>query len=249
MATPATTARAARTAPARRGPARRTPAPTRRRRQQTPVGGFVPVAVGRTAGAVAGIADSRLVVWLTRGRIWIGVLGSLLVGIVALNVVALSFTSASSDAGRRADRLELQNSTLRGKLATILSSEEVQRTAEALGLVVPGPGAVNYLRASGGDAAEAAKRLRDGELGDGGYSVPATAATDPAATAVPVTEPTATATDPALTDPATVPAPAETTATAPSATTEPAATATPAAGSIAPAPPAPAVSGGGIGAP
>ena len=39
---------------------------------------------------------------------------ALLVGIVALNVIALSFSASSSDAARQADELERQNSALRG---------------------------------------------------------------------------------------------------------------------------------------
>src|SRR5687767_11636042 len=94
-------------APARSSPARRAPAPgrrprarlapRRRRSGQTPIAGFVPVAVGRTAGAVGGLADSGLVVRLTRSRLWIGLLGALLVGIVALNVMALSFNASQSN--------------------------------------------------------------------------------------------------------------------------------------------------------
>lgn len=239
----------ARSAPARRAPARRSPAPARRRRQQTPVGGFVPVAVGRTAGAVGGIADSGLFVWLTRGRIWIGALGTLLVGIVALNVMALSFSSASSDAGNKADQLELANSTLRARLATSLSSEEVQRTAARLGLIVPEPGAITYLRGSSDDAAEAARRLRNGDLTTAGYGTPVsntgeTTATEPTTaetvtdTTVPVTE-TAVA-DPAATDSATTTDPAAAATDAAPETTAPPATDTAAVTSV---------SGGGVGAP
>src|SRR5205085_371728 len=83
---------------------RRAPATTaKRRRGNTPITGFVPVAAA--AGAVGGIADSGLFVWLTRGRLWIGLLGTLLVGIVGLNVVALSFSASSSNAGQAADSL------------------------------------------------------------------------------------------------------------------------------------------------
>jgi len=59
-----------------RKPARRK-APVRR-----PGGQLIPLAVG-TASAVRGLPDSSLIVRLTRGRAWIGVLGVLLAGIVA----------------------------------------------------------------------------------------------------------------------------------------------------------------------
>ena len=87
---------------------------------------FAPaLAVGRTAVAVGGIADSGLVFRLTRGRLWIGLLATLLVGIVGLNVMALSFSASSSNAARQADDLELQNSALKAQMATLLSTDEV----------------------------------------------------------------------------------------------------------------------------
>lgn len=173
----AATATARSTATARRVAARRQAAgraaSPNRRRGQTPVVGFVPVAVGRTAGAVGGLADSGLVVRLTRSRLWIGLLGGLLVGIVALNVMALSFSASSSNAASQADELERLNSALRGDIATRLSNAEIQAEASKLGLIVPEPGAVSYVRASPGDAAEAARRLRAGELSGYGYVAPA----------------------------------------------------------------------------
>jgi hypothetical protein len=188
-----------RAAPARRTTARR---PARTSRLAVPIPRrLVPLAVGRTAGAVGGLADSGLVMRLTRGRLWIGALAVLLVGIVALNVVALSFTASSSDTARKAEDLSRQGSALRAQLAKELSSERVQRVAASLGLIVPEPGSIRYLRPSDGDAAEAARRLRSGELV---AVAPAPVATDQgvAEAAVPVT-------------------PAEPEAAAPGAPTEP----------------------------
>jgi hypothetical protein len=215
----AATATARSTAPARRVPTRRAPArkatarkpatgraparPAKRRRsQQTPFTGFVPVAVGRTAGAVGGLADSPVVVRLTRGRWWIGLLGALLVGIVALNVMALSFSASSSNAGRQADELKRQNSALRAQIATRLSNDEIQAAATGLGLFLPEAGQVSYVRPSPDDAAEAARRLRAGELGFSDYApvqVTPVAPTEAVPTeavpteAPPVTDPAATA--------------------------------------------------------
>jgi hypothetical protein len=165
---------ATRTAPARRTTARH---PARTSRRATPIPRrLVPLAVGHTAGAVRGLADSGLVMRLTRGRLWIGALAVLLVGIVALNVVALSFTASSSDTARKAENLSRQGSALRAQLAKELSSERVQGVAAGLGLIVPEPGSIRYLRPSDGDAAEAARRLRSGELAT---LAPAPVATDP----------------------------------------------------------------------
>ena len=91
---PALAAAPARKAPARKAPARK-PAPARRRAPtRRPGGQLIPLAVG-TATAVRHLPDSSLMVRMTRGRAWIGVLGVLLVGIVALNVVTLSLAATA----------------------------------------------------------------------------------------------------------------------------------------------------------
>lgn len=176
-----------------------------RRRQTTPIAGFVPVAVGATAGAIGGLADSGLVVRLTRGRLWIVALGALLVGIVALNVVALSFNASSSKVAQQTDELKRANSALRARIATEASNQEVLAAADKLGLLYPAPDAVRQLRPSPDDAAEAARRLSRGEL---------TLGTETAATPT-TTDPTAAAIDPATGLPLT------TTPTDPTATTTP----------------------------
>jgi hypothetical protein len=258
----AATAAAARTqaAPARRAPARRSPAPSRRARTSRTAsattlrraragsvpltGRFVPVAVGRTAVAVGGLADSGIVVRLTRGRIWIGVLATLLVGIVALNVVALSFSASSSTAARQADDLEQVISERRGQLATMLSRSELEAVANKQGLGFPVPDAISYRKPSADDAATAAKRLRDGEISNAGSVAPAGVTT--------VDETTVAATDPALTDPAATAPAVDTAAVAPATETAPAATTPdPATAAVDPATVAPATAApaGGVAAP
>lgn len=149
---------------ARAAQPRRAPQRPRRRSQVTPVGGFVPLAVGRTAGAVGGIADSGLVVRLTRGRLWIGVLGVLLVGIVALNVWALSLNAASSKVAGQTDGLKRANSALQARIAGELSNERILAAAGRLGLAYPGTEAITYLRPNADSARIAARRLSRGEL-------------------------------------------------------------------------------------
>jgi hypothetical protein len=160
---------------------------------------LLPIAVGRTAGAVSGLAESGLVHRLTRGRLWIGVLTGLLVGIVALNVLALSFNASSSKANRQTDVLNRQISTLRAQVAASgVSNEHVQAQASQLGMVVPEPGSIGYLEASSRDAASAAQRIESGEVTAGAPAAPdpalttdtTTTTTDPALTAAPVTAPT-----------------------------------------------------------
>jgi hypothetical protein len=156
---------------------------------------LVPIAVGRTAGAVSGLAESGLVHRLTRGRLWIGVLMTLLVGIVAMNVLALSLNASSSKATRQTDVLNRQISTLRAQIAAAgISNEHVQSQANRLGMIAPPPGSIGYVNASREDAATAAKRLQSGQVTAG------TPATDSSAVTAPTTTTTTTTTtDPGLT--------------------------------------------------
>lgn len=172
-------ATASRAAPARKPTPRRTtaaPAPARttrptskarptRRSQITPIPGrLVAVGVGRTAGAVGGLADSGLIFRLTRGRLWIGVLATLLVGIVALNVTALGFNASSSKVARAADELRRANLALHARIAGELSIPEVQAAAAELGLARPSTDAIRYVHPDPDQAAVAARRLASGEL-------------------------------------------------------------------------------------
>jgi hypothetical protein len=177
------------------------------------------VPVAAAAGAVGGLADSGLFVWLTRGRLWIGLLGTLLVGIVGLNVMALSFSASSSNAGQAADALKRENSALRAQIAGKLSNSEIQAVAAKLGLTMPPAGSFGYLRSSADDPKTAAQRLRDGELTIASATAPgvpvetATVTTAPVDTATVTTDP-ATATDPTV-------AATETTVAPPAGTTAP----------------------------
>jgi hypothetical protein len=157
----------------RRGAPRRAARATRRGRTTpqprgaTPAAGaaqLIPVAVGRTAVAVGDIADSGLMVRMTRGRLWIAVLAALLAGIVALNVLSLSFSSSAGQVAERSRSLEQENSVLRARLAKQLSGKRVEAIAASLGLRVPEPRDIVYLGADGGDADSAARRLKSGEL-------------------------------------------------------------------------------------
>ena len=219
--------RAAGTAPVRaaRPAPRRAPRPAPR-----PVPRLVPVAVGRTALAVGGLADSGLVLRLTRSRIWIGLLGTLLVGIVALNVFALSLNASSSKTGAIADELRSENSALTTEIADRLSNERVRLAAAQLGLIVPEPGAILYLETGPGDAAAAAARLRRGVITIGSTYGPPVAPVLPELAPPPAAE-TPVTTEQVAAD-ATVPADA-TTAADPAVATSSAA---PAAGGITAAP-------------
>ena len=144
-------------APGRKAPARKTPAP-RRAPARHPGGQLIPIAVG-TATAVRHLPDSSLVVRLTRGRAWIGVLGVLLVGIVALNVLTLSIAASAGHIDQNIQALDQENSALRSRDAQRSGSTRVRHDAGALGLLVPTTDQVGYVQAGPRDVAVAVQRL------------------------------------------------------------------------------------------
>jgi hypothetical protein len=145
------------TAPARRAPAR---APQRARPKTKRANGqLIPLAAARTAGAVRQLPDSGLVVRMTRGRAWIAVLGVLLVGIVALNVVTLSFAASSGSIDEEITSLEQENSVLGGREAQKYGPDRVRQEAAQLGLAMSTLEEPKVLKPSPDDIAVAAQRL------------------------------------------------------------------------------------------
>lgn len=212
---PATRSNTRRAAAPARKPARRAPASAprtnHRSRARVAAGGNVAML---PVNAVSGIADSGFVVGMSRGRAWIVVLGVLLGGIVALNVVGLSLSASSGSVSAKIDELQQANSVARARIANRLSNERITEAATALGLAVPAPDAVHYLDAGSSDAEKAAQRLADGLIANAPPAIEPTEA-DLAAEAAAAT----TTTDPAIVDPATVPVDPAATAVDPAATT------------------------------
>jgi len=135
-----------------RKPARRK-APVRR-----PGGQLIPLAVG-TASAVRGLPDSSLIVRLTRGRAWIGVLGVLLAGIVALNVITLSLAAGAGHIDQNIQALDEENSLLRSRDAQRSGAGRIRHAAAALGLSAAPVDQIGAIQASPGDVEVAARRL------------------------------------------------------------------------------------------
>jgi cell division protein FtsL len=139
-------ARAA-TAPARRAPApaRRAPAPARR----APAPARRPPArrvSGRSRPAPAALPrGARVLDKLLTGRIWIGLVGVLLAGIVFFNVDLLQMNREITRMADQAAEIKRQNDRLRHDYARLASSERIQEAAATLGLVYPAAGEVRYL--------------------------------------------------------------------------------------------------------
>ena len=141
------------TAPARRAPGRhaapRHAAPARR------VSGHAIPA--RTVALPRG---ARVLDTLLTGRIWIGLIGVLLAGIVFFNVDLLQMNREITQMADKATQIKRENDRLRHDYARLASSERIQEAAAALGLVYPAAGEVRYLDSKPKlDAHNASKRI------------------------------------------------------------------------------------------
>ena len=227
--------------PARRAPARhagrtRTTAQrsgaAQRRMSGPAAGGSVALPVRVLNAPFTRAARARtgsLLDALLSGRGWIALVFVLLAGIVFFNVDLLQM---NRDIARDADKisaLKRENARLLLEEARLASSERIQESAAQLGLVLPAPGEVRYLKARPTlDAGRAVKRITAPNLTYVAPEpvapepvVPDPAVTDPAAPAPTATDPTAT--DPVAADPAATTAPVDPAATtAPTTTTAPA---------------------------
>lgn len=209
---------------------RRAPAPRPRavprpaRRPDLPLG-------ARALAWLRALPDHRLLHRLIGGRIWIVLIGTLLVGIVTMQLALLRLNAGIGTAVERTATLQQRNAELRLSISRLSDSERIVALGSQMGLVTPPQGSPRFLSAGPGDAGKALTTMR--VPSDAPATVPTVtdatvtdAATTGAATAAPAaTDPTTTtttATTTATTDPA-----ATTTTPAPAATVQPAAAQTP----------------------
>jgi hypothetical protein len=189
------------------------------------------------------------------GRAWIVVLGSMLLGLVFLQVSLLQLnTQISTDIGRAA-QLERGNAEARSSISHLTAGRRVQDVARTLGMILPGAGAMCYLSAShahpcdgGGQSGSTAQAADSGVVRatppPGSVAAATQPATQPAATAPaqPVTTPqqqapaqqTATQAAPVQQAPATQQAPVTTATQAPTPAAAPVTTPVTAGGQAAP---------------
>jgi hypothetical protein len=139
-------------------PSRHKAAPRRRARVLPYAAG----TAGRAAVAVTQLPESGLIHRLTRGRAWIGLLGVLLVGIVALNVVTLSFAASSGKVEAVNAELSKENSMLQSRASTVSGQGRMRHEAAKLDLALPtgADAQPQLITARPSDVAEAAGRLK-----------------------------------------------------------------------------------------
>jgi hypothetical protein len=135
------------------------PLPRRRARAAPALGPFGARAVA--AGRM--LRDSQAVDRLVRGRVWIGILGILLIGLVGLNVSLLKLNAAAGHNAERAKVLRIQNAKLRGKVSRLASGDRLRAAAADMGLVMPEPKKIHYLNARPDrDPGRAVRNIRAG---------------------------------------------------------------------------------------
>lgn len=235
MTPPAATAAARRAVAAPARPQRRVSGPVRR-----PVA--VPRPARRAAGATLGaralaglrtLPDHRLLDRLIGGRIWIVLLGGLLVGIVTLQLTLLRLNAGMGRALERTSQLEQRNAALRLSISRLSDTDRIVGAATQMGYVMPPQGSPRFLASSTGDAGRALTTMRVPDPNAAAVAAAELAAsTEAAATVDPATtiagDPLPATTDPAATaaDPATTTAAPVTAAAPPAEPTSAAGTAT-----------------------
>ena len=173
---------------------RRSAAPRGARRVSGPSGGRaaagLAVALPRPQFAPLGprlvafastLPDRSIVGRMVRGRVWIGVLGFLLIGLVTMQVSLLKLNAGIGSAVERASALERANGSLRAQVSQLESGERIQSGAAALGMVMPPAGQISYLPAGrpGRDVSRAVAALQQGSFNDPTKSIPLPGTDDP----------------------------------------------------------------------
>jgi hypothetical protein len=123
-------------------------------------GGVLQAPLGlRIARRAARVPDARFLDRLIRGRVWIALVGGMLIGLVFLQLSLLSLNAGIGTSMERAQVLEVQNAALRTQNSTMDADQRVQDAAARGGLVMPSAGARHYLKVGAASAALAAHRI------------------------------------------------------------------------------------------
>ena len=106
-----------------------------------------PVSPGaRAAHFIRALPDHPLLDRLVRGRAWIPVLGVMLAGIVAMQVEVLKLNASMGRSIALASSLQMRNELLRTSVSSLSDAQRIERLATRMGMVMPGPTAVDFLR-------------------------------------------------------------------------------------------------------
>ena len=109
-----------------------------------------PAALARGAVAfVASLPESSLLDRVIRGRIWIPLLGVLLVGIVGMQVENLKLNAGLGGAIEQTATLQSRNDWLRDDVAQLSDPQRIEGIAARHGMLMAPPSATKFLSAAG----------------------------------------------------------------------------------------------------
>ncbi len=137
-------------APPRRRP---TAVPRPARRPDLPLG-------ARALEWLRALPDHRLLDRLISGRIWIVLLGTLLVGIVTLQLTLLRLNAGIGRAIEASSALQQSNAALQLEISQESDGQLVLQRAAQMGFVTPPQGSPRFVTASPGDADTALRTMR-----------------------------------------------------------------------------------------
>ena len=99
----------------------------------------------RTLAYIRALPDHQLLDRVVRGRAWIPLLGVLLAGIVAMQVEVLKLGAGMGRAIELSTTLQSRNELLRASVASLSDDQRIESRAATMGMVMPGPSAINFL--------------------------------------------------------------------------------------------------------
>jgi hypothetical protein len=120
----------------------------------------------RVVAFASTLPDRGIVDRMVRGRAWIAVVGTLLIGLVAMQVSLLKLNSGIGGDVERAAALERTNGELRAQVSQLESGERIQENAAGLGMIMPPAGQITYLRGGASAATAAAQAMHDQRFND-----------------------------------------------------------------------------------
>jgi hypothetical protein len=101
---------------------------------------------------------------LVRGRVWIPLLGVMLGGIVAMQVELLKLTATTGRSVELASALQSRNEILRAQVAADSAPGRIERLGLRMGMIMPGPEAITFLKARSVSPGRAASLIRPPDI-------------------------------------------------------------------------------------
>lgn len=113
----------------------------------------------RVARRCAGVPDARLLERLVRGRLWIPLIGGMLILLVFLQLTLLSLNAGIGQSIETSSMLERKNSALALQVSKLSAGQRVEDLAAGGGMVMPAAGSVVYATAGKVSADVAARGI------------------------------------------------------------------------------------------